>query len=150
MHLEVGDLLVRHQDVDAEIKQAVVGFLRLSSADERPAADVTRRQSATRRLGVGARHRGDGDAQVIGQVAMRRQARTRPKRALLHVRIDGVRDGPIDGPFSPFQVRQPHCHCRNIDIAALTIHMSYRQLSLSGSVDGGWWRSPDRRLVESS
>ena len=47
---------------------------------------------------------------------MRRQARARPKSALLHVRVDCVGDGPVDGPFSPFQVRQPHCHCRNIRI----------------------------------
>jgi len=29
---------------------------------------------------------------------------------LLHVGIDCIRDGPIDGPLTPFQIRQPHCH----------------------------------------
>ena len=58
-------------------------------------------QPAPRRLGVGARDGGDGDAEVIRQVAVRRQVRAGAQRALLHVLVDGVGDGAVLGPRRP-------------------------------------------------
>ena len=77
--LEDRDLLVRHQDVDAEVDRAVCRCASSGScaADERAAADVAGGQAAPRRFRVGARDGGDRDAKVVGQVAMRRQLRAR-------------------------------------------------------------------------
>ena len=71
------------------------------AADEGAAADVARRQAAARRLGVGARDGGDGHAEVIGQVAVRRESRPRPQRAILHILVDGVGNGAVLGPRRP-------------------------------------------------
>ena len=85
-------------------------LLGLVAADERAAADVAGGQPAARRLGVGAGDRGHRDAEVVGQVAMRRQPGAGAQRALLHVLVDGVGNGPIDRAAAALQVRQPHCH----------------------------------------
>src|SRR6187399_1078990 len=87
VRLEMCDLFVGHEDVDAEIEHArfVLALFCLGAANEGPAADVTRDEPAPRRLGIGACDGCNGDAQVIGQVAMRRQTRTGPERSLLYV-----------------------------------------------------------------
>ena len=122
------DLFVRHQEVDAEVEDAVLAgriVVRLLTADERAATDVAIDQAASRRFGVGTGDRRHRDPEVVGQITMRRQFRPCAQRAVLHVLIDGVGNRPIYGPFSRLEIRQPHCHCSNIRIAALSIHLSY-------------------------
>ena len=107
-------LLVRHQDVDTEIERALVaGVLGFGAADERASTDLAGDEAPASRLGVGARDRRHPDAEVTGQIAMRRQP-----RAGLHVPVDRVRNRPGRGAATSVELRKPHCHSRNISIAA--------------------------------
>src|SRR3954471_3258540 len=93
--LQPGDLLIGHQDVDAQVQHpgVVTQIFWLAAADECAASDMARGQSPARRLGVSARNRGHGDAEVVGQVAVRRQLRTGSERPILHTLVDGVSNG---------------------------------------------------------
>lgn len=137
--LEERHLLVRHQHVDAQIERSAVGGILglIGAADEGAAADVSRDEAAACGFLIGARHRRHRHAEMVGQVAMRRQPGAGAQRALLHVLVNGVRDGAVDGsPASP-QVGQPHCHGVNMDIACIAMQVYYFNCltTLPASVD---------------
>jgi hypothetical protein len=112
MLLENGHLLVRHEDVHAQIDRAAAGIVigLRGAADERAAPDVAGNQPAARRFGVGACDGRDRDAKPIGEIPVRRQSRSGAQGTFLHVVIDGIRDRAVHRPLAALNLRKPHCH----------------------------------------
>ena len=81
---------------------AVIGAV---AADECSTPDMTGREPPAGGLRVGAGDGRHGDPEMIGEVAMRRQAGAGAKRTLLHLFVDGVRDRAVDRPFPAVQIR---------------------------------------------
>ena len=68
---------------------------------------------------------------------------------LLHLGIDCVRDGPIDGPLTPSKFGSHIVIAAIYALLALTIYMSYRQLSYL-ALEGNSRFNSSRRTPEPS
>jgi hypothetical protein len=114
-------LIAAGGEVHAEIDHAVAA-LRLRQRHQALAAhigaapDLALDQSAPLRLGIGARHRADGDAEPVGEIAVGRQPIAVAQLAVLDIGGERIDDGQVARTGCGGEVGRPNCHGDNVYI----------------------------------
>ena len=111
----VADRRLRHQRGERTLPAAHIGA----------ASDLALDQSAPLSLGIGARHRADGDAEPIGEVAMGREAVTVAQTAPAEIRGQRIDDGEIARTGKLREIGLPNCHGDNVSLESESVSRQY-------------------------